>query len=92
MPTARRVTCVDKDSHYHEGITHLGGSGWRETRAEVIRQLEGEACDYYTFEGGRRADVKVRNRDGAKYVQTQADGVWTDNLLALPACPKEYHE
>ncbi|HEV3458838.1 MAG TPA: DUF3892 domain-containing protein [Thermoanaerobaculia bacterium] len=88
MPTARRVTCVDKDSDRHEGITHLGGSGWRETRAEVVRQIEDGDYEYYTFEGGKRAEVKVRSRDGAKYVQTQADGLWTDNLLALPRCPK----
>jgi len=88
MPTARRVTCVDKGSHHHEGITHLGGSGWRETSAEVVRQIEGGDYEYYTYEGGKRAEVKVRSRDGIKYVQTQADGVWTDNLLALDACPK----
>jgi Protein of unknown function (DUF3892) len=86
MATARRVTCVDKQSHDHEGITHLGGSGWHETRAQVVRDIEGGSYDYYTFEGGKRAEVKVRTRGGVKYVQTQADGVWTDNLLALGSC------
>jgi hypothetical protein len=88
MPTQRRVTCVDKGKDHHEGITHLGGSGWRETRDEVVRQIEDGTYEYYTNEGGNRADVKVRSRDGVKFVQTQADGKWTDNLLALNGCPQ----
>lgn len=88
MATARRVTCVDKGKHEHphEGITHLGGSGWRETRQEVIRQIDAGEYEFYTFEQGTKAMVKVRTREGVEYVQTQADGKWTDNLLALPSC------
>jgi Protein of unknown function (DUF3892) len=34
---------------------------------------------------GNRADVGVVTpTHGAKYLRTYADGVWTDNLLALP--------
>ena len=33
-----RVTCITRQPRKspHEGITHLGGHGWKRTRAEVI--------------------------------------------------------
>ena len=35
--------------------------------------------------GGSEASVYVHdNANGADYLQTKADGKWTDNLLALP--------
>jgi hypothetical protein len=34
-----------------------------------------------------KAHVGTReNANGTKYLQTRADQVWTDNLLALPEC------
>lgn len=42
----------------------------------------GEA--YTKDNAGHRAEVLVRDPvNGPKYLQTKADGVWTDNLLAL---------
>ena len=83
-----RVTCINKlpRNNTHEGITHLGGSKWKWTRADVIASIEGRTNTFFTLVGGTRADVGVVNGQSGKYVRTHADGKWNDNLLALPEC------
>jgi hypothetical protein len=45
------------------------------------------AHGFYTQEGNASAWVGVRtSAAGNKFLQTYADGVWKDNLLALPEC------
>jgi len=88
-----QVKCINKPHREspHEHITHLGGDGgggWRWTRAEVIASIEAGTNVFYTLVGGKRADVVVREGPNGKYVQTRADGVWNNNLLALPECQK----
>ena len=55
------------------------------TRAELVAWIEDKKGQAYTEDAaGHRADVAVRTPEqGEKYVQTHADGVWTNNLLAL---------
>ena len=48
--------------------------------------IEAKTNTFYTLVGGKRADVGVVNGANGKYVRTYADGVWNDNLLALPEC------
>lgn len=86
------VDCVNKqprDDPY-EGITHVGGPGdgrrWRWPRADVVASIEAGTNTFYTQVGGRRAEVTVVNGAYGKYLRTHADGVWTDNLLALKEC------
>ncbi|QDC36034.1 DUF3892 domain-containing protein [Sphingobium fuliginis] len=83
-----QVTCINKQSrnNTHEGITHLGGSGWRWTRSQVIQSIEARTNTFFTWVGGNRAEVGVVNGPNGKYVRTYADGKWNDNLLALPEC------
>lgn len=83
-----QVTCINKlpRNNTHEGITHLGNGAQKWTRQQVIGFINSGAHTFYTFVGGRRADIRVRNGPNGPYVQTQADGVWSDNLLALPEC------
>ncbi len=91
MPDCQ-VDCINKKDRNstHEGITHLGGPGggtrWKWPRADVITSIESGTNTFYTSVGGKRADVKVREGANGKYVQTQADGYWNDNLLALAEC------
>lgn len=84
-----QVTCISKQPRVnpHEGITHLGGYGWRWTRDQVIASIKLRTNSFYTMVGGRRADIAVVEGPAGEYVRTCADGVWTDNLLALPECP-----
>ena len=83
-----QVTCINKQprDNTHEGITHLGGSGWRWTRQQVIESIEGKTNTFYTRAGGNRANVGVVNGQNGKYLRTYADGKWNDNLLSLPEC------
>lgn len=85
-----QVTCINKTDRNssHEGITHLGGSGWRWTRQQVIDSIEAKSNTFFTRVGGNRADVGVVNGTNGKYVRTHADGKWNDNLLALPECTR----
>jgi hypothetical protein len=92
MPDVR-VTCITKPNRMsaHEHITHLGGSSWKWTREAVIQSIESRSNTFYVIDArtGRRAEVGVvRPTDGrAPFVQTYADGVWNNNLLALTECP-----
>lgn len=84
-----RVTCItkpDRDSK-HESITHLGGQGWHWTRQQVVSSIESKTNTFHTLVNGKRAEVGVVDGPNGKYLRTYADGVWNDNLLALPDCP-----
>ena len=84
-----QVTCIRKPHPQspHEHITHLGGVNWHLPRPDVIRRIENKIDTFYTFEGGKRANVLVRREPGKDpYVQTAADGYWTNNLLELNEC------
>lgn len=88
------VTCITKphpDSP-HEHITALGNpqNNWKWTREQVIASIEGKNNTFYTLDprSGKRADIAVVRPAGRPaYVRTHADGVWTDNLLAMNQCP-----
>jgi hypothetical protein len=85
-----QVTCVTvaPGSSGHEAITHLGGSGWRWTKAQVIAGLESPTRRYsfFTQIKGKTAWVKVVDGPYGKYVQTWADGYPNNNLLELQRC------
>jgi hypothetical protein len=86
-----QITCINKQprNNPHEGITHLGGTGgqgWKWTRQQVVDSINGHTNTFYTLVNGKRADVGVVHGPNGDYVRTYADGVWTDNLLALPEC------
>jgi hypothetical protein len=82
--TARRM--VGGQGHQH--ISHLQwtdpatGAPKTSTRAEMVTFVEGGG-QAYVMTGGYTAYLRVRPGP-PKYVQTYADGVWKDNLLALP--------
>ena len=75
----------------HEHITHLWwtnpdnrktGDG---SRASFVTWIEDGGKAYVEDAAGHKVDVRVVTpKVGAKYLRTYADGVPTDNLLALP--------
>jgi hypothetical protein len=82
-----QVTCITKPDRNsrHEGITHIGGSGWRWPVSKVIESIRSGTNTFHTVANGRRANIEVV--EGPRpYLRTKADGTWTDNLLALPQC------
>jgi Protein of unknown function (DUF3892) len=86
-----QVTCINKPNRNssHEHITHLGGATWKWTREQVIASIDAGTNTFFVQAGSRRSDVGVVDpgQGRARYVRTHADGVWNDNLLALPECP-----
>ena len=84
-----QVTCINKQprNNPHEGITHLGGNKWKWTRQQVIDSINAKTNTFFTMVGGKRANIGVVNGPNGPYLRTHADGVWNDNLLALPECP-----
>ena len=89
-----RITCITK-SHPnggHEHITHAGNpaAGWNLPVDEIIRGIENKTNTFYVHDDrtGKQAEVNVVHPQGRRpYIRTYADGVWTDNLLSLNACP-----
>jgi hypothetical protein len=87
MPDAR-VTCVSRQPRKqpHEGVTHLGGPGWKRTREQVIEAIEARRDTFHIIVGGQRSEIGVLNGPGGKYLRAYADNQWNDQLLTLPAC------
>ena len=90
-----QIDCINKPERLspHEHITHVGGpkpdgSGrWKDTVPNVVRFIENKQHRFYTQQGNASASVGVKtSAAGNKFLQTFADGIWKDNLLALPEC------
>ena len=71
---------------------HIANLRWRtdgetdhheSTRTQMVTFLESNPGQAYVTDGTMTASIGVVNAT-PKYVRTYADGVWTDNLLALP--------
>jgi hypothetical protein len=92
--TDYRIDCVNKPdrTNAHDRISHVGGpnpdgSRWKDTVPTIVGFIESKAHRFYTSEGGKSAWVGVRiSAAGNKFLQTHADGAWSDNLLALREC------
>jgi hypothetical protein len=93
--TDYRIDCINKPDRNsaHEHITHAGGPNpdgtgrWKESVPNIVRFIENKEHRFYTKEGNASAWVGVRtSAAGNKFIQTYADGVWKDNLLALQEC------
>ena len=76
----------------HEHITDLwwtnpgSGQSGNSSRSQIVAWIENDNGKAYVEDSyGHRVDVRVVTpKYGSKYLRTYADGVWTDNLLALP--------
>jgi hypothetical protein len=87
------VTCVNKPDRLsrHEHITHIGNNAnkWRLTREAAIQRIDSKLEAYYTIDpnSGQKVYIGVVREAGkAPYLKTNADGKWSDNLLALADC------
>lgn len=93
VPMSVRVIAVQMSSggtlHSHiedlrwieDGTGDTGDS----SRAQMVEWVERGGFAYTFDDSGDKPRLFVRtSAEGTKYVQTQADGIWQDNLLALP--------
>jgi hypothetical protein len=96
---AIRIRCINKagGAHYdaHTAISYLGwlneadNNTGKSSRLEIYDWLKQNTANvaYVVDRAGNKAYLYPReNALGTKFVQTHADKVWTDNLLALPEC------
>jgi len=92
-----QITCIKKSGGFHADPHHaIESLGWRNDqsgatgtseRIQVYDWLKTGGSAYVRDTRGNVAYVGTReHRNGTRYVQTYADKVWTDNLLALPEC------
>jgi uncharacterized protein DUF3892 len=93
-----RITCIDKSGGYHQDQHHaISNLGWtndgtgntgKSTRLEMYNWLKNDKGVAYVqdWQGNKAYLYPRENSHGTQFVQTYADGVWTDNLLALPEC------
>jgi len=89
------IKCITKSlpNGGYEHITHVGNPSsspsWRWPVHDVIQSIDAKTNTFFVQDHlrGKRADVGVvRPTNGRAYLRTYADGIWTDNLLSLPAC------
>lgn len=92
-----RITCINKDNgnheNPHEAITHLGwtnesnNQNSKNTRLEIVKFIEDGNVAYVRDLLNHEVHLRVMtSRWGNKFVQTQADGRLTNNLLELLEC------
>ena len=78
-----RITCILKSGTAHAHITHVGNQGGTQTVAEAVQAIKNGDTYFVQDSLGNQAEVGIFED---RYLRTHADGIWTDNLLALPPC------
>lgn len=87
-----QISCINKSDrpNPHERITHVGGEeggGWKLTQQQAIDLIDRSEWLFYTLVNGSRARVVVATSAwGHRYLRTEADGQYENNLLRLPEC------
>ena len=82
---ALRVTKTGKDTDGN--ITALCGSWGRTSKALAISEIETGKYSYCVQDRhGRNADVHVVNGPTGKYLRTDPNSSYSDNLDSLPDC------
>jgi hypothetical protein len=92
-----RVTCIKKSGGYHENPHEaISTLGWKNeatnetgssTREDMWKFVNDGGYAFVRDSAGNTAKVMAKtNSRGTKYVQTEADGKPSDNLLKLPEC------
>ena len=68
-----------------EHITHVGNSRGMWSRERIIDWIERKEFEFFTYVDEKFAVVRIRREPSwPAHLCTQVDGVWTEDLLALP--------
>lgn len=82
------VHLVGGTRHEHIGslkaVNPATGQQFDDTRANWVAYIERGNSGFVHDAFGNEVGVYVNHNQYTKWVQTISDGVWTDNLLALP--------
>jgi len=88
MATSRQVKCINKTDRQnrHERIRNIGGDWGVIPESQAIWDIEHGAFSYHVKVGNNDVRVIIATHLGRKYLKTEADTTFVDNLLALPEC------
>ena len=93
MTNSIEINCIRKTdrSDPHERIHGVGGGSANGTKwylpiNDAISGVESGKWKFYTSQGGKPAWVVIGSHNGHKYLKTEADGIYPNNLLSLPEC------
>lgn len=89
-----RISCINKTnrSDPHDSIHSIGGlngdgTRWKLSQKQAISDIETGKHSFYVTASGHTVRVIVATHNGNKYIKTEADGLYPNNLLSLPECP-----
>jgi len=92
-----QIVCINKPyGHYnaHEAVLNYGfkdpssGKTTITSRQDMVEWAKNQGNIAYVLDNyGRKVNCYVNRKGITEFLQTYADGVWTDNLLALNECP-----
>lgn len=82
---------MSQGGHLHEHITHVGIQGGKLIPVSHVIQNIKDGHDYFVKDKDTGKDIQVHINSGGiasfkPYIQTKADGKFSNNLLALPDC------
>ena len=82
------ITCAKNNPFWpslHNCASLSGPSGhW--TRDELVTLIQSKTASVFITVNGRRSDLAVFPQGSITLVRSHANGVWNDDLLALPQC------
>ncbi len=83
----RRVKKSRKDNNGNITALCNPGEYWSpRQKSDAISDIETGNHSYYVEEAGYQSTVKVHQRNGSKYLRTDADATSKNNLDNLPDC------
>lgn len=93
MASRHRVSCVKPDGNdlYSriDGIGGVNGDGtrWYLDEDKAIAGMDSGKWEFFVSVNNREVEVIVAERNGRRYLKTEADGYSENNLSKLPTCP-----
>jgi len=95
MPATIHIKCINKSDRQnpHERILHVGGTNpdgarWKLSQEAAIKKIEDGTFRFFVSVNDKSVWVIIATSQyGNKYLKTESDDAYTNNLLSLPECP-----
>ena len=92
FPDRLQITCATQDGNDSDSrIDAVGGpigtDTWVMPIEDAITRIERDGWTFWTQVDGQTAEVRLHERGGNKFLQTEGDNTETNNLKKLENCP-----